>query len=128
MGPTVLFMHLKIILLQYFQFSVSATISSIQTDSIYGKWGKGRAEKIGLRFWRQWKTIEFINYFLEKQLSTLIMKHKLEGCFKFQQPRESTSFPIWLYLVRRNIHKLILLHRFGENIDSWLIIKHEVYK
>ena len=31
-GLTVLFTHLKIILLQYFQFSVSATISSIQTD------------------------------------------------------------------------------------------------
>ena len=31
-GPTVLFTHLKIILLQCFQFSVSATISSIQTD------------------------------------------------------------------------------------------------
>ena len=42
MGPTVLFTHLKIILLQCFQFSifsfqfsVSATISSIQTDPIY---------------------------------------------------------------------------------------------
>ena len=34
MGPTVLFTHLKIILLQCFQFSVSATISSIQTDPI----------------------------------------------------------------------------------------------
>ena len=35
-GPTVLFTHLKIILLQYFQFQflVSAKISSIQTDSI----------------------------------------------------------------------------------------------
>ena len=32
MGPAVLFTHLKIILLQCFQFSVSATISSIQTD------------------------------------------------------------------------------------------------
>ena len=32
MGPTVLFTHLKIILLQCFQFSVSATISSIQMD------------------------------------------------------------------------------------------------
>ena len=32
MGPTVLFTHLKIILLRYFQFSISATISSIQTD------------------------------------------------------------------------------------------------
>ena len=34
MGPTVLFTHLKIILLHYFQFSVFslATISSIQTD------------------------------------------------------------------------------------------------
>ena len=32
MGPTVLFTHLKIILLQCFQFSVSAIISSIQTD------------------------------------------------------------------------------------------------
>ena len=31
MGLTVLFTPLKIILLQYFQFSVSATISSIQT-------------------------------------------------------------------------------------------------
>ena len=31
-GPTTLFTHLKIILLQCFQFSVSATISSIQTD------------------------------------------------------------------------------------------------
>ena len=30
--PTILFTHLKIILLQYFQFS--ATISSIQTDSM----------------------------------------------------------------------------------------------
>ena len=30
MGPTILFTHLKIILLQYFQFS--ATINSIQTD------------------------------------------------------------------------------------------------
>ena len=34
-GPTTLFTHLKIILLQCFQFSVSATISSIQTDPIY---------------------------------------------------------------------------------------------
>ena len=32
MGSTVLFTHLKIILLQCFQFSVLATISSIQTD------------------------------------------------------------------------------------------------
>ena len=31
-GPTVLFTNLKIILLQYFQFSISAKISSIQTD------------------------------------------------------------------------------------------------
>ena len=37
MGPTVLFTHLKIILLQYFQFSVSATISSIQTDPLSPK-------------------------------------------------------------------------------------------
>ena len=34
-GPTILFTYLKIILLQCFQFSVSATISSIQTDPIY---------------------------------------------------------------------------------------------
>ena len=33
MGPMILFTHLKIILLQCFQFSVSATISSIQTDT-----------------------------------------------------------------------------------------------
>ena len=33
MGSTVLFTHLKIILLQCFQFSISATISSIQTNS-----------------------------------------------------------------------------------------------
>ena len=32
MDPTTLFTHLKIILLQCFQFSVSATISSIQMD------------------------------------------------------------------------------------------------
>ena len=32
MGHTILFTHLKIILLQYFQFSVSAKISCIQTD------------------------------------------------------------------------------------------------
>ena len=32
MELTVLFTHLKIILLQYFQFSVSATINSIQTE------------------------------------------------------------------------------------------------
>ena len=32
MGLTVLFTHLKIILLQYFQFSISVIISSIQTD------------------------------------------------------------------------------------------------
>ena len=31
-GPTMLFTHLKIILLQCFQFSVSAKISCIQTD------------------------------------------------------------------------------------------------
>ena len=35
MGSTTLFTHLKIILLQCFQFSVSATISSIQTDHKY---------------------------------------------------------------------------------------------
>ena len=37
MDPTTLFTHLKIILLQcfQFQFSVSATINSIQTDPIY---------------------------------------------------------------------------------------------
>ena len=34
MGPTSLFTHLKIILLQCFQFSVSVKISSIQTDPI----------------------------------------------------------------------------------------------
>ena len=34
MGLTALFMHLKIILLQCFQFSISATISSIQTDPL----------------------------------------------------------------------------------------------
>ena len=34
MGPTTLFTHLKIILLQCFQFSVLATISSIQTDPL----------------------------------------------------------------------------------------------
>ena len=34
MGPTVLFTHFKIILLQYFQFSVLTTISSIQTDPL----------------------------------------------------------------------------------------------
>ena len=31
-GPTILFTHFKIILLQFFQFSVSATINSIQTN------------------------------------------------------------------------------------------------
>ena len=36
-GPTILFTHLKIILLQCFQFSVSATISSIQTNPILPK-------------------------------------------------------------------------------------------
>ena len=35
MGLTVLFTYLKIILLQYFQFLVSTTISSIQTDLIF---------------------------------------------------------------------------------------------
>ena len=35
MGPIILFTHLKIILLQCFQFSISAKISSIQTNSIY---------------------------------------------------------------------------------------------
>ena len=37
MGPTTLFTHLKIILLQcfQFQFSVSAKISSIQTHPLY---------------------------------------------------------------------------------------------
>ena len=34
MSPTILFTHLKIILLQCFQFSVSAIISSIQMDPI----------------------------------------------------------------------------------------------
>ena len=37
MGLTVLFTHLKIILLQCFQFLVSATISSIQTDPLSGR-------------------------------------------------------------------------------------------
>ena len=37
-GSTILFIYLKIILLQYFQFSVSATISSIQTDPIVSVW------------------------------------------------------------------------------------------
>ena len=32
MGPTILFIHLKIILLQYFQFSIFSKISCIQTD------------------------------------------------------------------------------------------------
>ena len=32
MGPTTLFIHLKIILLQCFQFSISAKISCIQTN------------------------------------------------------------------------------------------------
>ena len=45
MDPTILFTHLKIILLQYFQFSVfsfqfSATISSIQTDPKAGEGAK----------------------------------------------------------------------------------------
>ena len=35
MSPTVLFTHLKIILLQCFQFSVSATISLIQMNPLY---------------------------------------------------------------------------------------------
>ena len=35
MGPIILFTHLKIILLQCFQFSISAKISSIQTNSVY---------------------------------------------------------------------------------------------
>ena len=34
MGPTILFTHLKIILLQYFQFSILAKIGSIQMDPI----------------------------------------------------------------------------------------------
>ena len=40
MGPTTLFTHLKIILLQYFQFSVLSfsKISSIQTDPIFRKY------------------------------------------------------------------------------------------
>ena len=37
MDPTTLFTHLKIILLQCFQFLVSVTISSIQTDPKYAK-------------------------------------------------------------------------------------------
>ena len=37
-GSTILFIYLKIILLQCFQFSVSATISSIQTDPIVSVW------------------------------------------------------------------------------------------
>ena len=35
MGPTTLFTHLKIILLQCFQFSVSAKISCIRLDKTY---------------------------------------------------------------------------------------------
>ena len=35
MGPMALFTDLKIILLQCFQFSVLAKISSIQTDPLY---------------------------------------------------------------------------------------------
>ena len=43
MGPTALFTHLKIILVQCFQFSVSVTISSIQTDPKCVKWvGSGQ--------------------------------------------------------------------------------------
>ena len=41
MGPTILFTHLKIILLQYFQFSILTKISCIQIDpkgSKYYKW------------------------------------------------------------------------------------------
>ena len=34
-SPTTLFTHLKIILLQYFQFSVSAKISCIRLDKTY---------------------------------------------------------------------------------------------
>ena len=39
MGPTILFIHLKIILLQYFQFLVfsSSKINSIQTDPYINK-------------------------------------------------------------------------------------------
>ena len=40
LGPTVLFIHLKIILLQYFQFSVSAKISCIQMKSNGWKYKK----------------------------------------------------------------------------------------
>ena len=34
-GPTILFTHLKIILLQYFQFLVLAKINCIQTDPYF---------------------------------------------------------------------------------------------
>ena len=40
LGPTVLFIHLKIILLQYFQFSVSVKISCIQMKSNGWKYKK----------------------------------------------------------------------------------------
>ena len=45
MGLTVLFTHLKIILLQCFQFSISSKISCIQTDPKYPKKFKEKREK-----------------------------------------------------------------------------------
>ena len=52
-GPTILFTHLKIILLQCFQFSVSTTISPIQTKPIIFRWhnnGNGPQSDTPLRY------------------------------------------------------------------------------
>jgi len=47
-GPTTLFTHLKFILLQCFQFSISAKISSIQTDPMFWLWKPCFSKKLSI--------------------------------------------------------------------------------
>ena len=101
MGPTVLFTHLKIILLQCFQFSVFSfsKISSIQTDPIYYK---SKIMIVGTRFslTRSWTirprpkkshTMKFVEYGL-KNLVPVGSKgslHVLSGCRNVNQENVS---------------------------------------
>ena len=62
MGSTVLFTHLKIILLHCFQFSVSATISSIQIDPSKNKREKKRFLFLSILFFSRFFLLLYVTY------------------------------------------------------------------
>ena len=108
MSPTILFTHLKIILLQYFQFS--ATISSIQTDP------KKFQIQIGQRLCDKKKKKKKFMLILDEKATSQCQttrwgrRHfhqKLKWVFFFFAKFLSSLYPLYLYFPFTSLQKIL---------------------